>query len=166
MRLIRRLWIIGVALLLFPFLPTLTGFITDWMWFNEVGFLGVYRTELIAKFLLFAGGAVVAYLFITINARIAAWGRSSAPALWRANPELPPIDIGRSLTRLVTPVGILAALLFGITAASSWMDVLQVTHRSSFGVVDPVFGKDVGYYVFALPAIASFLGILRGLVIF
>src|SRR4029077_3366639 len=43
---------------------------------------------------------------------------------------------------------------------------LQALNRTAFGVSDPVFGREVGYYVFALPAIASLIGMLRGLVIF
>ncbi len=166
MRRIRLLWIVGFAFIVFAFLPTLTGFITSWMWFSEVGFLGVYRTELLTKILLFVVVGAVSYLFIRFNAGYAVNEVSNAPVLWRVNPELPPVDIGRTLKRLVTPAAVLVAFLFAVSASSAWMTVLQVTHRSSFGVVDPVFGKDIGYYVFTLPAIASLLGMLRGLVIF
>jgi uncharacterized membrane protein (UPF0182 family) len=166
MRRIRLMWIVGFALILVAFLPRLTGFITDWLWFSEVGYLTVYRTELITKVLLFAAGGALAYFFITFNARIAVREMTNAPVLWRLNPELPPVDIGRSLTRVVVPIGLFVAFLFAVTAASEWMNVLQVTHRSSFGVADPVFGRDIGFYVFTLPAIAAVLGIIRGLLIF
>src|SRR5689334_19996591 len=140
---VRLLWIIGFLFIAFALLPQLTGFVTDWMWFSEVGYVTVYRAELLTKFLLFAGALVIAYFFLTLNARIAVNELSNAPVLWRVNPELPPVDIGKSLSKLVKPISAVVAFLFAVTAASSWMEILQVTHRTSFGVVDPVFGKDI-----------------------
>ena len=49
--------------------------------------------------------------------------------------------------------------------ASQWRTVLQVMYRTPFGVTDPVFGRDIGYYVFALPAIELVLGFAFSLVI-
>ncbi|HEX6573879.1 MAG TPA: UPF0182 family protein, partial [Gemmatimonadaceae bacterium] len=43
------------------------------------------------------------------------------------------------------------------------MKMLQFTHSSPFGATDPIFGKEISYYVFVLPAIASILGFLRTL---
>jgi uncharacterized membrane protein (UPF0182 family) len=45
------------------------------------------------------------------------------------------------------------------------MDVLQWMNSSGFGVADPIFGRDVGFYVFVLPAMSTLLGMLRGLLI-
>src|SRR5690349_16056230 len=118
------------------------------------------------KILLFVVGGAVAYFFITFNARFATRELTKAPVLWRVGENMPPVDITRSLKGLIVPISAFTAFLFAVTCASTWMSVLQVSHRSSFGVVDPVFGRDIGYYVFALPAIASLLGIMRGLVIF
>ncbi len=165
MRLIRPLWIIGIGFLFLGVVPTLMGFATDWLWFREIGFEKVFITELSTKGLLFLGVAIVTYFFITLNARIATGGPSNVPVLWRVSPDLPPVDVAGMISKAVVPGALLFAFIFGSTAAGSWMEVLQVTHRSTFGVVDPIFGKEIGYYVFVLPAVASLLGILRALVI-
>jgi uncharacterized membrane protein (UPF0182 family) len=55
--------------------------------------------------------------------------------------------------------------MFGTAAVGAWMKFLQFTNASSFGVTDPIFGREVGYYVFTLPAIASVIGFARTLVI-
>jgi len=166
MRMLRPVWIIGIVFLAFGAIPTIVGFVTDWLWFREIGYQTVFTTELMTKVLLFAAATLIAYLFITLNARYAAGGLSKAPVLWRVSPDLPPIDIGRSLSKIVVPIGAVVALLFGMSAAGNWMEALQFLNRSAFGVSDPVFGREVGYYVFTLPAIASVIGMLRGLVIF
>ncbi len=165
MRLFRPIWIVGIVFLFLGFIPTVVRFVTDFLWFQEVGYQAVFTTELTTKSLLFVAATLAAYFFITLNVGHAVRGLSKAPVLWRVSPELPPVDISRSLSRIVRPLGILMGLLFGLTASGHWMDVLQFVNRSSFNAVDPVFGRDIGFYVFTLPAIASLLGMLRGLVI-
>jgi uncharacterized membrane protein (UPF0182 family) len=165
MRRLRILWIIGAFFILFALAPGITGFATDWMWFGEVGFRTVYVTELLTKTLLFIIAALVAYFFILFNGRLATSETLKAPVLWRVSPELPPVDIGRSIGKAVIPIAAIFSLFFGGAASADWMHVLQITHRSSFGAVDPVFGREIGYYVFVLPAIADLLGTLRALVI-
>jgi len=164
-RALRPLWIIGFAFLLLGVIPSIVGFITDWLWFREIGYQSVWQTELLTKSLLFVVGTLVAFAFIALNVRYATSGMSTAPVLWRVSPELPPVDIGRSLSKFVLPIGGVVAVFFGMTAAGSWMELLQAMNRSTFGATDPVFGREIGYYVFALPAISSLIGMLRGLVI-
>src|SRR5439155_988132 len=62
--------------------------------------------------------------------------------------------------RLALPTAIGLALLFGLGAAGGWLGVLQFLHRTPFGVTDPVFGRDVGYYVFTVPVIAGAIGLV------
>jgi uncharacterized protein len=165
MRRLRLLWIIGAAFILFALMPTVTGPITDWLWFREVGFETVFSTEIIAKLVLFITGALAAYFFITLNARYATGGVSRAPVLWRVSPDLPPVDIARSVSKIIVPAGVFFAFLFGTAAVGSWMHFLEFANSSAFGAVDPVFGREIGYYVFVLPAVASVIGFLRALVI-
>jgi uncharacterized membrane protein (UPF0182 family) len=165
MRRFRAVWIIGVLFLLFTVFPGAVSYATDWLWFREVGFQSVFLTELVAKIALFVVTAIVAYVFIELNLRYASGGVSKAPVLWRVSPELPPLDIAHSLSRIAKPIGIIFALIFGLAAAADWMEILQFLHHTSFHVADPVFGRDVGWYVFVLPALATLIGIARGLVI-
>ncbi|HZK78651.1 MAG TPA: UPF0182 family protein, partial [Gemmatimonadaceae bacterium] len=132
MRRFRAVWIVVALFLLFTGIPGAVGYITDWLWFREVGFQSVFVTELTTKIGLFLAAAILAYFFITLNARYAAGGVSKAPVLWRVSPELPPVDIAHRLSQIVKPVGIVLALLFGVTAASSWMEILQMLNHTAF----------------------------------
>src|SRR5256884_615755 len=76
----------------------------------------------------------------------------------------PPLSVARLPPRrrrrlgLATALGL--ALLFGLGAAGGWLGVLQFLHRTPFGATDPVFGRDVGYYVFTVPVIAGAIGLV------
>lgn len=164
----RRLVVVSVVTLLFILLtivPTIVGFVTDLFWFREIGYQTVFTTELTTKIGLFVAAGLVTYAFLAINARIARSGPSRAPVLWRVSPELPPVDVAAGLMKIATPLVFVLALLFALGAAGSWMDLLRFMNRSPFGVADPVFGRDVGWFVFVLPAVATLLGSLRSLVI-
>src|SRR6266550_1356901 len=52
------------------------------------------------------------------------------------------------------------ALFLALAVSAGWMPVLQFLHQTPFGVTDPVFGRDLAYYVFTLPIVTGVLAIL------
>src|SRR6185503_4587851 len=66
--------------------------------------------------------------------------------------------------RLALPTALAFGLFFGLAVSTGWMPVLQFLHQTPFGVTDPVFGRDVAYYVFTLPIVTGVLAILNVLV--
>ena len=161
----RVLLLVALLFVLLTIVPTIVGLFTDWLWFREVGYQIVFTTALTTKIGLFVIAGLVAYAFLALNVRLARSGPSRVPVLWRVSPELPPVDIASSLMKVAVPLTFVLAFLFAIGAAGDWMNVQQLVHRTPFGVNDPVFGRDIGWYVFVLPAIASLLGTLRSLVV-
>ncbi|HYN82528.1 MAG TPA: UPF0182 family protein [Gemmatimonadaceae bacterium] len=164
----RRFAVVSVVTLMFVVLtivPTFVGFVTDLFWFREIGYETVFFTELTTKVTLFLVAGLVTYAFLALNARLARSGPARVPVLWRMSPELPPVDVAASLSKIATPLVLVLSFLFALGAAGSWMDVLRYMNRLPFGVTDPVFSRDVGFYVFVLPVLATLLGSLRSLVI-
>jgi uncharacterized membrane protein (UPF0182 family) len=145
--------LIIAAVVLLRFFITYYG---DWLWFENVGFAGVFTTTLWAKVLAFAGFFVIFAVLAGLNIAIARkWGRPTR-VIKVASPEQPltPLAIifhpsyANSVWALII---FLFSIMLGSTGSDSWMAILQFLHRSSFGVADPIFHKDVGFYVFALP---------------
>ena len=52
---------------------------------------------------------------------------------------------------------LLLAVLMGLRASSAWLTFLKFMHQSAFGVVEPVFSKDAGFYVYTLPVYYFFI---------
>src|SRR5712692_6008492 len=156
----RLLTFVFVAVLLLLLLPSLVTFGAEWPWFQALGYERVYATRLLAKALLGVGAGVVAFAFLYINLRFAQRGAVPEPVILRFNERAAALDVTRLLRRLALPMALGAALLFGLGAAGGWLGVLQFLHRTPFGVSDPVFGRDVGYYVFTLPVVASAIAFL------
>jgi len=151
--------IAGVASLI---LLGLTGAIlVDWMWFSAIGYLHVFWTTIGAKagvfFTVFAATAII----IWANARLAL-NLARQPVqphfAWKLTTTTTSSDLLELLrNRLPWPLTIavgagLVALLVASGEVSNWSVFLQFLYHVPYGANDPLFDKDIGFYLFSLPA--------------
>ncbi len=165
------LWIVGIIVFLsFSLFSTVVAFIADWWWFSEVGYTEVFITSLVAKVALGLAVSIFATLFLLINLFVA----TSSKIPWLiVLPESAlgglvgrPISIdGRTIKKLGIIISIVIAVLLGLVASSQWQDVLKFLSSTPFGVADPVFGKDIAFYIFSLPVITIGLGLFKTIVL-
>lgn len=159
------LLLIALAFLLIGLISSGVPLYTDWLWFQEIRHTRVFGTELATRAVLFAGAFALAFAFLAANIRYARRGIVPYPLRIRLAPDMPPVEVPTSFQRFALPVAALLSFVLASGASRAWMDVQQLIHRVPFGVADPVFGRDVGYYVFTLPAVAAGIGLLLTLVI-
>ncbi len=148
-----------VVVLLFS-LRGLANFWTDYLWFNSVGFAPVWSTLLVTKIVLAVIGIAVAFGLILGNLWLAQ----------RVGPELAPPGPGEQIVlryrswagsrRWLVLLGISGffGLVLGLGAAGWWQDWLLFANRQPFGATDPVFSRDIGFYVFQVPFLRDLLG--------
>ena len=126
---------------------------TDWLWYVEVGFTQVFTTVLSLRGWLFLGAGGAVFIFVYGNLWLAA--RTAAPdVLWELDDQLglPGRAVLEPLIRkLLLPVIAVIGILAGLRASASWDMVLGYINRSAFGATDPLFGRDIGFFVFELP---------------
>src|SRR5690606_19158543 len=79
--------------------------------------------------------------------------------------EVRAIDATAGL-RLVRPVLIGVSILTAIGAAAMWDTFLFYGSRTDFAATDPIFARNIGWYVFTLPALTGFFSIVRSLLTF
>jgi len=156
--------LLGVVVLVLIVFPAMMRLAADLFWFREIGFQRVFTTELVTKFLLFAIVATVSYALLAVNLRVARRGGSPANVFSGPLPESL-TDLIERLPRLTTPAAIVFAILAGISASAAWMTVLQFLNGAPFGVTDPVFNRDIGFYTFVMPGLAMLLGLLSTLTV-
>src|SRR6185503_17739045 len=153
----------GIALLLFLF-PVLSGFLADWWWFKEIGYQVVFTRELTTRALLFLGVGGFTALVLYLNLRIAQRGSVLNPIVLQFGESVPNVNLPAILKRLSLPVALGMGLLAGLAISPAWSVVLRMLYRTPFGISDPVFSRDIGFYVFTLPGLSLLLGSLTGLV--
>ena len=140
------------------------GIYADYLWFDSVGLSSVYGKEILTKVILFFASALIFLLFIGFNLWLA---RRLAPEGYEESfiAEVEPATLRRIVTIGMVAGSLFLAVIFGSVAAGQWDTVLRFANRVDFGVNDPAFNHDVGFYVFALPALRALQGWLVGAVI-
>src|ERR1700731_4161110 len=139
-------------------------FLVDWAWSSAIGYLEVFWTILGSKavlfFAVFAGSALLLWVNGALASRFArplrqvysvdfdqeAGGGQTLPELLER--------VGRRLPwRLLIPgvAGVLA-ILVAAAEVSNWEVFLRFFYQVPYGESDPLYGKDIGFYLFSLPA--------------
>ena len=147
-----------IALLLVVTLPSLAELYTEWLWFGETGYQSVFLKTLAAKGLIGAAVFVPAFLFLLGNLRLALRGFTKPYVLFPGGTDLQPIVLDpRHFGLVAIAVSALLGFFLSVVASSQWLTILRFLEPTPFGQADPLFGYDVGFFVFTLP----FLDIAR-----
>jgi uncharacterized protein len=159
----------GICLIL---LGLIGDFLVDWMWFSAIGYWQVFGTTIVAKAAVFFGVFAATAVIVWANARLALHftrrRRARLPSAfppafpsafdWKLAATATPPDpfefIRNRLPWSLTIAG--SAGLLALPAASwelgNWSVILQFLYHVPYGANDPLYDKDIGFYLFSLPA--------------
>ena len=151
--------LVAAVFLVVVVFPWLASFATDWLWFKEVHFESVFLTSLVARLVLFVVSGLVAFVFVYGNLRWASRG-VDLPTLIMSTTSGVRLDLSRFIPTLVLVGSLVVAFFAAIVISAQWMPALMFLHGVPVGEADPLFGRDIGYYLFKLPAIAAALNAL------
>ncbi|HXC25619.1 MAG TPA: UPF0182 family protein [Gemmatimonadaceae bacterium] len=141
-------------------LPAIASLFADLWWFREVGASVVFESSLLLRWGMFLGVGVVVFAFIKTNIRIASRGVAVAKILV-VDPNRPHVDLSHLPSRFASPLAFVVAFLAALSSASGWLAVVRYVHQVPFHLTDPVFGRDIAYYVFTLPVLDGVLTLIR-----
>ena len=144
-----------VLIVLIASLRGLANFYTDYLWFQSVGFTSVFKGVLLTKVVLSVVFIVLFFLLMLASLTVA--DRIAPLDVDPGNvPELVlryrDIAVAHSL-RIRLIFCAIFAILGGVGADRQWNDWDLFRYKVDFGIKDPMFHKDVGFYVFELPFI-------------
>lgn len=168
----RLRWIVFAGFAGVILVTVILGLVQKWLWMRELNYSGIFWTLLSIKWVMFGLAAVGAFLFLWINLRIAARAvgdlsretpsgkivEASEDAATRINVDLS----SRFVLFLMDVAAIIVSVIFAIGISAQWDTYLRFRYGGSFGIVDPLFRVDLGFYFFRLP----FYELLQGSFIF
>jgi uncharacterized protein len=151
-----RWWLIGfvvVLIVLLISLRSLANIYTDSLWFDSVNYHQVFSTLLVIKLGLF--GVFGAIFFAVLWVNLVVCDRIAGHDIVLAQDD----ELVRRYQQYVRPyagriyiaLAFVLALIGASGTISQWNNWILFRHGGSFGVTDPQFHKDVGFYVFKLP---------------
>lgn len=137
------------------------GLYADWLWFQEVQFTPVFVSVLQTQALLAVITGLVFFLILYGNLALA-WRLAPREVLALGGEEtlgLPrPELLAPHLRRLTRPGSLFVAALAGWFGTGRWEMVLRALYPTPFGGRDPLFDRDVAFYVLQLPLWNSLYG--------
>jgi len=135
---------------------------TDLAWFESLGFASILWKRIIAEWLLFLSGWLIAALVLGANWWLARWlaggGQMTVPWLrqrrvrYRVTAE-PTIRLvaARAANLLLGAVAVGLGFFFGLSARAMWLTGLLSAQGLPVGQSDPILGRDLSFYLFRLP---------------
>lgn len=142
----------------------------DWLWFNNMHYGSVFETMFSAQAISFVVFFLVFLLFFGLNLR-GAYKNGSTSRNSRYFREGDPRGViltiyhGKTVFWVWGVIALFFGIIMGFSSVNHWNDFLQFIHASSFGIKDPVFGIDAGFYVFKLPVYQFVVGLYYYMVI-
>ncbi len=127
--------IIAIVILVLMFGNSIITLVVDYMWFDAIGFKQLFLTPLIAKLSLFIMFFILTFIIFFINNWIAFHFKKD---------KIP-------LKKLHLKVGLGISFIIGWIASFNWDIYLKYLNTTNFNLLDPIFSKDIGFYVFELP---------------
>ena len=148
--------IIGAAILGIIILAIISGVIQKWLWMQQLDYAVIFWTLLSVKWRMFCLAFVVAFLYLWINLHLAAKkgavsreGNSAglSDILSKSGIQISPAGLKLAMAT----VSVVVAFFFALMFYAQWDTYLRFRYGGSFGLPDPLFGVDVGFYLFRLP---------------
>ena len=142
-------------------LAILSRFFVDLLWFNTLGLRAVFTTTWLTVIIVFVIATALSSTLLLISGLIAlrttAGSRGSrgfrvVGRNAQGLPEVIEFSLDKIPWRLIIPaVALLVGLFIGFAQTSNWDTILKWLYAAPFGRSDPLFGHDLGFYVFSLP---------------
>ncbi|PIS42067.1 MAG: hypothetical protein COT24_05330 [Candidatus Kerfeldbacteria bacterium CG08_land_8_20_14_0_20_40_16] len=152
--------IVVLALILFTSLFKL---LTDWFWFQEIGYSNIFTTILGTKLALGFGVGIFVFILLYLNFLLVhRFAPKSKTFTFRQNSgtnvQMRTLELSPLIKKFFIPVFLFIGIIAGLIASSQWETFLKYLNATPFGNLDPLFERDIGYYFFTLPFIQSAIG--------
>ena len=162
-------WLLLAVVPLAIALPAGAGLYTNWLWFQQLGYQTVFTTTLGAKAWLGAAVWLITAALIWLNFKLALRLSPETSPVSRhfviEGQEIPTPDFSAWAPRLAPFVALAVGLFAGISGWGSWETYLRFRHQVPFGETDPIFGRDIAFYFFTLPALDAVSELLMLIVV-
>ena len=138
-------------------------FFTEWAWFNQLGYLKAFLLMFFSNFGLRVLIGLIFAVFVFINL-------SFTKKLFYKYFEKEEVDSENvetlfkdesqgflnwlsknKLNWLYIIISLILGFLFSSVSSELWKIVLKFFNQTPFGTTDPIFGRDIAFYVFSLP---------------
>ena len=152
----RWLIILGSLVALFVGIFWWAELYTEFLWFAHDAYPVVFQRRLVTKAICFLVCGAAVYLILALNLRLALGDfRPALRSVQDPDDDEEP-DVRGMFEQMAPPLArwlpIVVGIFAGLSVAQAWQMWLPFIYGVKFGIQDPQFGQDVGFYIYRLGA--------------
>jgi uncharacterized membrane protein (UPF0182 family) len=151
----KRGWLIGLVLVALILFWWVLSIYPDWLWFEKLNYSSVFWTMLLSKFSFGLANWLLFMLILAVNLYVASRFKSRFPVKSASGGEgayQAPLGLSaKSGGLLLGAIVLVMSLVIASMGSSEWDVVLRFFHQQPFGGKDPIFDRNMAFYVFSLP---------------
>ena len=150
-----------VLLLLMTIFGALFGYITDFLWFRDLGYTSVFFKQLFTQLKL----GVPTFFVITLLSYVYLLGVKRG-----YYKKIDTVDTVTVKEKTINRIALAIAAIFGVmttlgTVTGLWFEILKFIESTPFNIKDPIFGMDISFYVFKLEFLTQINHLLIGIIV-
>jgi uncharacterized protein len=139
----KNIIIVSIILFIF-FLISFSNLITDYLWFNSLDYGNIFKITLEATFFLFIVAFFISFIFIMLNLYLSSIFVKNKPNSFNL--------------KIKIFVSLIISIIIGRMISFKWFEFMNYLKQTPFNIVDPIFNKDISFYIFSLPFYNSVVG--------
>ncbi|MDD2620059.1 MAG: UPF0182 family protein [Syntrophomonadaceae bacterium] len=153
--------LIVTLVVLFGIAATFFGYITDFLWFRELGYTSVFFKQLFTQMKL----GIPTFAVITLLSFLYLMGLKRG-----YYKRIETVDTVAVKEGTLNRMALLISAVFGVlvtlsTVTGLWFEILKFMESTDFGIKDPIFNMDVSFYIFKLEFLTQINHILIGIIV-
>ncbi|MCL1808455.1 MAG: UPF0182 family protein [Clostridiales bacterium] len=153
--------VVVVLVLLLALFVALINFITDILWFIEMGYLSVFLRKLVTQLEIGVPAFLIIGLLSFLYLQAIKRGYNKKIESHSNDP-----GIGKRLNMYALAVAaVFSGLVTFYAVTHVWFEALKFNYSTSFGIADPLYNLDVSFYIFKLELIKQLNNIAIGVII-
>ena len=150
---------IAVIVIIAVLFLTMIQFITDFLWFKEMGYVDVFFKELTTQL------KVGVPTFLVVSSLVLIYLSHLRKSYFAKIASSEDTDMKK-----LKKITVLLAVVFGaistfMAVSQLWFEILKFANSTSFDIADPLFQVDISFYIFRLEFLRQLNGILIGVII-
>lgn len=142
----RSFWVIAIVAVFLLSLTWIVNTYTEWLWFTALSYRDVWLKQWALQTVSFLVAFAIAAAVLLLNWHLAR--RRAISGTPRFNPQL---LNSKGMKWLITGLGLFLSLSYAGTGSAKWEEFLRYYYRTPFSLSDPIFSRDVSFYLFELP---------------
>lgn len=137
----------------------LVGFLTDWLWFKDLGYTSVFWKKLVTEI------EIGVPVFILVSLLMRFYLNNLKKGYFRSV-ESHEIPDAKRLNRISWGLSVVFGLVVSVFVSSrTWLDCLKYLNSTNFNLKDPLFHLDISFYIFKLEYLTKINTIVLGVII-